>query len=369
MTIKIGLSIDPAMPRFLDLAREAERIGVDSVWVAEYWAYDAFTPLAAISSVTDRLILATGIAQLGARTPAMLAMTAQGVQKLSNGRLILGIGASGPQVMEGWHGVPFDRPVQRTRDTIEIIKMITSGERLAYDGAVYRLPLPGGEGRAIRSRADTVPIPVYVASLGPANLRLTGELADGWIGNSFFAATADAFFDPIRAGAEFAGRTLDDIDRVVAVGLELTDDDPQSIRAAGRRHADGYAFTFGAMGSSTKNFYNDAFARQGFGDDVAEVQRLWASGDRDAAAARVPVEIGLGTNLVGPPAVIRDRLVDYERSGVTTLRVGIDGTFDEKIAALEILITLAAEAGALATSVSASTSSNTATSTPGGTTP
>ena len=184
MTITIGLSIDPAMPRFLELAREAERIGVDSVWVAEYWAYDAFTPLAAIAAVTDRLRLATGIAQLGARTPAMLAMTAQGVQVVSDGRLILGIGASGPQVIEGWHGVAFDRPVQRTRETIEIIKMITAGERLSYDGSVYHLPLPGGAGRAIRSRAETAPIPVYVASLGPANLRLTGELADGWIGTS-----------------------------------------------------------------------------------------------------------------------------------------------------------------------------------------
>ncbi len=345
MTIKIGLSVDPAMPRFLELAREAERIGVDSVWVAEYWAYDAFTPLAAIASVTERLSLATGIAQLGARTPAMLAMTAQGVQVLSNGRLILGIGASGPQVMEGWHGVPFDRPVQRTRETIEILRMIGAGERLEYDGSLYRLPLPDGQGRAIRSRAETAPIPVYIASLGPANLRLTGELADGWIGNSFFPATADAFFEPIRAGAETAGRTLDDIDRVVAVGLELTEDDPEAIRSAGRRHADGYAFTFGAMGSATTNFYNDAFARQGYGDDVAEVQRLWASGDRDAAAASVPIEIGLGTNLVGPPGMIRDRLVAYERSGVTTLRVGVNGSFDEKIADLETLISLAAEAG------------------------
>ena len=143
-----------------------------------------------------------------------------------------------------------------------------------------------------------------------------------------------------------AGRSLDDIDRVVAVGLDFTDDDPDAIAAAGRRHADGYAFTFGAMGSSTKNFYNDAFARQGYGDDVAEVQRLWAAGDRDAAAARVPVEIGLGTNLVGPPATIRDRLAEYERSGVTTLRVGVNGAFDEKIADLETLIALAAEAGA-----------------------
>jgi alkanesulfonate monooxygenase SsuD/methylene tetrahydromethanopterin reductase-like flavin-dependent oxidoreductase (luciferase family) len=246
--------------------------------------------------------------------------------------------------MEGWHGVPFDRPVQRTRETIEIVRMITSGERLAYDGSVHQLPLPGGAGKAIRSRAETAPIPVYVAALGPANLRLTGELADGWIGNSFFPATADAFFDPIRDGATAAGRSLDDVDRVVAVGLEITADDPAAIAAAGRRHADGYAFTFGAMGSGTKNFYNDAFARQGYADDVAEVQRLWAAGDRDAAAARVPVEIGLGTNLVGPPELIHDRLVEYERSGVTTLRVGVDGTFDQKVADLEILLAAAARA-------------------------
>lgn len=346
MTLRIGLSIDPAMPRMLDLAREAERIGVDSVWVAEFWAVDAFTPLAAVAAATERIRLATGIAQLGARTPAMLAMTAQGVQALSDGRLILGIGASGPQVMEGWHGVPFDRPLQRTRETIEIVRMIAAGERLAYDGSVYRLPLPDGGGRAIRSRARTAEIPIYVAALGPANLRLTGELADGWIGNSFFPATADVFFDPMRDAARSAGRSFDDVDRVVAVGLDITSDDPAAIEAAGRRHADGYAFTFGAMGSPKQNFYNDAFARQGYGADVTEVQRLWAAGDRDAAAARVPIEIGLGTNLIGPPDVIRDRLVDYERSGVTTLRVNVGGSLDEQVAQLEMLVGLAAEAGA-----------------------
>ncbi len=203
-----------------------------------------------------------------------------------------------------------------------------------------------GPGRAIRSRAQTSEIPIYIASLGPANLRLTGELANGWIGNSFFPATADAFFDPIRDGAHSAGRSLDDVDRVVAVGLEFTSDDPAAIESAGRRHADGYAFTFGAMGSANKNFYNDAFARQGYGDDVAEVQRLWAAGDRDGAAARVPIDIGLGTNLVGPPDVIRARLVDYERSGVTTLRVGVDGSFDQKVAQLETLIDIVHGAGA-----------------------
>ncbi len=345
MTLRIGLSVDPAMPRFLDIAREVERIGLDSVWVAEYWAFDAFTPLAAIAAVTERLRLATGIAQLGARTPAMLAMTAQGVQQVSDGRLILGIGTSGPQVMEGWHGVRFDRPVQRTRETIEILRMITAGERLAHDGAVYQLPLPESAGKAIRSRAQVAPIPVFIAALGPANLALTGELADGWIGNSFFTESAGVFFDPIAAGAAKAGRTLDDVERVVAVSLEFTEDDPAAIDAAGRRHADGYAFTFGAMGTGSKNFYNDAFARQGFGADVEAVRQLWASGDRDAAAARVPLEIGLGTNLVGPPRVIVQRLIDYERAGVTTLRINLHRPFDQLIADLETLAGLVAEAG------------------------
>ncbi len=147
--------------------------------------------------------------------------------------------------------------------------------------------------------------------------RLPASWPDGWIGNSFFPESSRAFFGPLEAAAEQAGRSLADLDLVVAVSAEFTDD----IEAAGRRHADGYAFTFGAMGSRASNFYSNAFARQGFGEDVAEVQRLWAAGDRAAAAARVPIEIGLGTNLIGPPEVVRERLRAYRDCGVTTLRV------------------------------------------------
>jgi F420-dependent oxidoreductase-like protein len=343
MTLSIGLSVNPQDPQWLELAREAERAGVDSVWVPEFWAYDAFTPLAAIAASTERVRLATGIVQLGARTPAMLAMSAMSLQHISGGRLILGIGTSGPQVMEGWHGVGFSRPVRRTRETIEIIRMITAGERLSYAGEVYRLPLPGGEGAAIRSRAEPCFVPVYVAALGPANLALTGELADGWIGNSFFTESSRVFFDPLQAAAEQAGRSLSDLDLVVAVSAEFTED----IAAAGRRHADGYAFTFGAMGSRASNFYNNAFARQGFGDDVAEVQRLWAAGDREAAAARVPIEIGLGTNLIGPPGVVRGRLRAYHDCGVTTLRVSpVASDLHGRIAALGTLVDLVSEVNA-----------------------
>src|SRR6185436_969669 len=153
------------------------------------------------------------------------------------------------------------------------------------------------------------------------NLRLTGELGDGWIGNSFFPETADVFLDPIRHGAEVAGRSLSDIDLTVSVGVEFTDD----VEAAGRRHAEGYAFTFGAMGSAATNFYNNAFERQGYGDDVREVQRLWLAGDKEAARTRVPIESGLGTNLIGTDELVRERLRLYRNAGVTTLRVGLQG--------------------------------------------
>jgi F420-dependent oxidoreductase-like protein len=344
MPLSIGLSVNPQDPQWLELAREAERIGVDSVWVPEFWAYDAFTPLAAIAARTTRIRLATGIAQLGARTPAMLAMSAMSVQHISGGRFILGIGTSGPQVMEGWHGTGFSRPVRRTRETIEILRAVTAGERLRYSGEVYQLPLPGGAGAAIRSRAEPAFVPVYIAALGPANLALTGELADGWVGNSFLVESSPVFFGPLGAAARQAGRSLSDLDLVVAVSAEFTADDPADIEAAGRRHAAGYAFTFGAMGSRASNFYNNAFARQGFGDDVAEVQRLWAAGDREAAAARVPVEIGLGTNLIGPPDVVRMRLRAYRDCGVTTLRVQpVASGLRESIEVLGTLVDLASD--------------------------
>jgi F420-dependent oxidoreductase-like protein len=319
MTLRVGVTAMPFDPGGVEFVREAERLGADSVWVPEFWGYDALTPLGFLAASTSTIRLATGIVQLGARTPAMLAMSAMSLQALSGGRFVLGVGTSGPQVMEGWHGVRFDRPVRRTRETIEIIRTITSGQRLNYDGAVYTLPLPGSEGRPLRSAAPPSQVPIYVASLGPANLRLTGELADGWIGNSFFPETANVFLDPIREGTAGAGRDFSTLDLTVAVGVEFTDD----VEEAGRRHAEGYAFTFGAMGSPTRNFYNEAFARQGYGDDVREVQRLWLAGDQAAAKQRVPTAIGLGTNLIGTDDLVRDRLRLYRDAGITTLRAGL----------------------------------------------
>jgi F420-dependent oxidoreductase-like protein len=336
VTLRVGITAVPLGPGGVELVRQAERLGVDSVWVPEAWGADALTPLAFVAGQTSTIRLGTAIVQLGARTPAMLAMSAQGMQTLSGGRFVLGVGASGPQVMEGWHGVRFDRPVQRTRETIEIIRRVTAGERLEHHGEVYELPLPGGQGRAIRSMLPAGRVPIYVAALGPANLRLTGELADGWIGNSFFPETAEAFFGPIRNGAHGSGRTLEDLDLTVAVGVEFTDD----VEEAGRRHAEGYAFTFGAMGSATTNFYVEAFARQGYDDDVRAVQRLWLAGDREGARRRVPTAIGLGTNLIGTDDHVRERLRLHRDAGVTTLRAQLRGDLDSQLDDLARLLDL-----------------------------
>lgn len=340
--IGIAVNVKPHVPEGHTLAVEADRLGVHSLWSPEAWGYDALTPLAYLAGQTKTAKLGTGIVQLGARTPALLAMSAMSMQALSGGRFILGMGASGPQVMEGWHGVRFAKPIARTRETIEIIRTVTRGDRLSHEGQIYPLPLPDSEGRAIRSTEQPVDVPIYLAALGPANLALTGELADGWIGNSFMPESGEVFFDPIRAAAERVGRSFKDLDLMVAVSAEFTDD----VDGAARRHADGYAFTFGAMGSAKKNFYNDAFARQGFGEDIAEVQRLWLEGDREAAAARVPTEIGLKTNLVGTPDLIRERLALYRDAGVTTLRVSLAGEdVDAKLQTLGTLLDLARSLG------------------------
>ena len=337
MTPEIGIVTSPAMPWMVDYVVEAERLGATSVWLPEFWAHDALTPLGALAHATGTIKLGTAIVQLGTRTPAMLAMSAMTLQELSNGRFVLGIGVSGPQVVEGWHGVRFSKPIARTRETIEIIRMVTRGERLDFPGQAYRIPLPGGEGVALRSAARPVEVPIYVASLGPANLRLTGAMADGWIGNSFLCESSGVFLDEIAAGAASTGRSIEDLDLTVAVSCELTDD----VDEAGRRHAEGYAFTFGAMGSSATNFYNQAFERQGFGHAVSEVQRLWLAGDRDAARSAVPTEIGLRTNLIGPPDEILSRLHEYRDCGITTLRVNPMGdTLDAQVSGLGSLLDL-----------------------------
>ena len=322
-------------------AQEAERLGVYSFWSAEAWGHDGITPLAYLAGKTETIKLGTGIIQGGTRSPALVGMTAMTLQSMSDGRFLLGLGTSGPQVVEGWHGVPFAGAVSRLKETAEIVRMVCSGERLVYDGRHYTLPLPGGEGKAIRSGAPpTEPPGVYFASLGPNSLRMCGEIGDGWLGTSFIPETADVFFDDIRAGAESAGRSLDEIDLEAAAGIEFTDD----VEEAAARHARGIAFTLGAMGSAKTNFYNDAFCRQGWADVAKEVQRLWISGERDLARERVPVELALKVNLIGNDADVLERLRVYRDAGVDTIRAGIAGdTVNDRIANLERFMHLVGE--------------------------
>jgi len=297
---------------------EAERLGVDFVWSAEAWGHDGVTPLAFVAARTSAIRLGTAILQAGTRTPALIAMTAMSLNAMSNGRFHLGLGVSGPQVIEGWHGIPFRRSVTRLRETVDIVRRAIRGERLEYQGSVYQLPLPGGEGKALRSAAKPQPdIPIYLATLSPRSLEMTGEIAQGWLGTSFMPEHARVFFDHIETGARRAGRALKDLDLQAGGFVQFGDDVERLIPA--RRP--GLAFTLGAMGSREHNFYNDAFRRAGYDEVAREVQRLWLENRRDDAAARVSDDLVLKTNLLGTDAMVRERLERYRDAGVTTLRV------------------------------------------------
>lgn len=326
MKVAIGLGApyasdikDIQLERQLAYAIEAERLGVESVWSAEAWGYDAVTPLAYLAAKTSRIRLGTGIMQIGSRTPAMVAMTALSMAALSGDRFLLGLGVSGPQVMEGWHGVRFARPLQRTRETIDIVRKIARGERLTYDGEIYQLPLPAGEGKALIPDSRPCPnLPIYLATLGPRNLELTGELADGWVGTSFIAEHARIFFDSIEAGARKAGRSLSDLDLLVHAGLVAFSDNLEPLLASLKVPL---AFYIGAMGSRKHNFYNEVYRRAGYTELAQQVQDLWLQGQRQAAIALIPDELVLKTNLIGTRAMVRERLRIYQRAGVTTINI------------------------------------------------
>lgn len=311
---------------------EAERLGVATVWSAEAWAHDAVTPLAYLAAKTSRIRLGTGIMQVAGRTPAMAAMTALCLASMSGDRFVMGLGASGPQVVEGWHGVRFGKTVARLREYAEIVRMVVRGERVAFSGEVFELPLPGGEGKVLRSGAEPRPnIPIYLATLSPKSLELTGEIADGWLGTSFMPEHAAVFFEHIAAGAARAGRSPRDLDLQAGGAVAFGDDLDRLIA----RRKPGLAFTLGAMGSRRHNFYNAAFRRAGYADEGVAVQRLWLEGKRDAATALVPDEMVVQANLLGTEAMVLDRIRAYRDAGISTLRVDPDGaSLDERLETL-----------------------------------
>jgi F420-dependent oxidoreductase-like protein len=338
--MKVGAIIEPRLPGAVEFAQAAEQIGVASLWIPEVWGYDALTGLAYLAAKTSSIQLGTFVVQLGSRSPALLATSALSLQELSGGRFILGVGTSGPRVMEGWHGVRFRKPVQATRETIEIIRTVSRGERLEHTGEIYPLPLPDSRGAALKPMVRPDHVPVYIASMGPRNLELTGEAADGWLGNAFIPEAAEVFLGPLRAGAQQAGRSLDDLDLVAPVALEFHDDQASS-DAAARRHADGYAFTIGAMGSGGQNFYNDAFSRLGYTDEVNIVAQLWHEGRRDEARAAVPLDLGRLTNLLGTEDIIAERVARYRATGITTLLAKLEGEHSQQLEALQRLVAIA----------------------------
>jgi alkanesulfonate monooxygenase SsuD/methylene tetrahydromethanopterin reductase-like flavin-dependent oxidoreductase (luciferase family) len=279
-------------PEVTEFACEAEKLGLDICWVAEAWGADAPSLLGYLAARTSTMLLGSAILQVGTRSPVTIAQTAMTLAHVSDGRFLLGLGASGPQVMEGLHGVDFAHPLARMRETVHIVRSVFAGEKVQFSGTQYQIPRPGGPGRPMRVGLPPVSVPVYLAALSPKMLELTGELADGWLGTSFVPEGADAYFRYLDAGLARAGR----------VRKEL-------------------AFSLGGMGTATTNFYNDAYSRQGWADVAGQIRERWQSGDRDGAAGLVTPEMVLATTLIGTEDMVRTRLQVWRDAGVDTVRL------------------------------------------------
>jgi F420-dependent oxidoreductase-like protein len=329
----------------LALAREADRLGFAVCWAAEAYGSDAPTVLAWVAAQTERIDVGSAILQIPARAPAMTAMTAATLDALSGGRFRLGLGVSGPQVSEGWYGVRFDRPLARTREYVEIVRAVLSRERLTHEGEFWTLPLPGGPGRPLRLTVHPVRerVPLYIAAMGPRNLALAGEIADGAL-LLFFAPehAEETFLAPLRAGRARAGAGLDGFDVVPTVPLAVGDD----VASLADRFRPYTALYLGGMGSREQNFYNRLAARMGYEKEAAEIQDRYLAGDKAGAAAAVPRRFVDATTLLGPADRIADRLRAYADAGVTTLSVTPSGaTLEERVAELRTAVAALERAG------------------------
>ena len=335
----LGLSAEDQ----LALVQEAERLGFDSVWTAEAYGSDAATILGWLAQATSRIRLGSGIFQMPGRSPAMTAMTAATLDQLSGGRMILGIGSSGPQVAEGWHGQRFGRQLQRTREYVEVVRKALARERLEYRGETLELPLPDGPGKALKLTIAPVQerIPVYLAAIGPRNTTLAAEIADGWIPTLFSPEHVAEFRPLLEEGFARAanGKGFGDFEIAPTVNVFVTDD-AAAARDAMRPYV---ALYVGGMGSRDKNFYNALVQRYGFEDAAREVQDLYLEGRRDEAMAALPDELIDTVSLCGPPDVVRERLAVFRDAGVGTLMVSpMAWTFDDRIAQLRYVAELAA---------------------------
>ena len=324
----------------LEIVQEAERLGYDSVWAAEAYGSDTATVLAWLAAGTRTIGLGSAIFQIPGRSAAMTAMTAATIDQLSNGRMRCGIGASGPQVAEGWHGQRYGRMLQRTREYVAVVRMALSRERVEFKGETLELPLPDGPGRSLKLTIAPVQerIPIYLAAIGPKNTALAGEIADGWIPTLFAPEHVAEFRTYLQEGADRAGKSLDGFDIAPTVNVLVTDD-----LASGRDAMRPYlALYIGGMGSRRQNFYNRLAVRYGFEEAAKTVQDLYLDGKREEAGAALPDELIDLVTLCGPKDHVRDRLAVYRDAGVGTLMVTpMAWTAEERLSQLRTIAELA----------------------------
>src|SRR5690606_29091346 len=294
------------------------------LFTGEAYTADAVSTMGFLAAVTERARIGTSILPIFTRTPTVLAMTAVGVDKLSNGRCVLGLGASGPQVIEGFHGVPYDAPIQRTREIIEICRQVWRRDKIEHDGKKYKIPLPPDQGTGLGKPLKIMDhpvrerIPVFVASLGPKNVEMSVEVAEGWIPLHFWPERAgDVWGDAIAAGQAKRDPQLGSLEIVAGGNLAITDD-YEDLRESARPMLTLY---FGGMGAKGKNFYNDLLARYGFEEDAAFIQDAYLDGRRKEASTRVPRELIDATSLVGPEGWVKERVAAFKDAGVTALNV------------------------------------------------
>lgn len=325
--MKLGINIGYSGAQLhlpMELVLRVEALGYDSVWTAEAYGSDAVTPLAYIAAKTTRLKLGTSILQIPARTPAMCAMTMSTLDALSGGRALVGLGLSGPQVVEGWHGVPYGKAAARTREYVEILRKIWAREEpVSYNGSEYQLPYTGpgatGLGKPLKSILHGRQLPVYLATMGPVNIRNTAELADGWLPIWFSPQRMHLFSPHLEAGFARAGggKSWNDFDIAAGCTVAIGDD----VKALLAMQKPNLALYLGGMGARDKNFHNEMAVKYGYADAATRIQDLYLAGRKAEAAEAVPDELCDEMSLVGPVARIKDRYRAWEDAGVTTMLV------------------------------------------------
>lgn len=338
MKLSTTISFNGDPQRLAQRARDLEAAGIDMVWGGEIYGYDLVSTLAFLAGQTERLELMTGILPVYSRSPALIAQTAATLDALSGGRFILGLGTSGAQVIEGWHGYPFEKPLGRTRDTIDICRKVWSGEKVTHEGRAFSLPLPEGQGTGLgkplkfMNRPPAADIPIVIASIGPKNVEMTAELADGWQPIHFVPDRFEKVWgDSLEAGKAKRSADMAPLN-IIAGGVVALGDGPEvrEAREAARAHI---AFYVGGMGAKNKNYYNDLFKRYGWEEEAEKVQDLFLSGQRAEATAAIPDEYLDLSMLCGDEGQVRERLAVYKEVGVTHLNIDPQG--DDPLGTIE----------------------------------